>query len=147
MRYSRDAGQTTVLTIGYAVLALLLITVVANLSRVFLAHRSLEAVADGAAIAAVQALRDKPYYGGGAGGRLPLDQPAARGAVSDYLAAAHAEQSCDRFALDSVTTSHDAVTVRVSCRVRIPFANAVSGAYAGGVPITGTATAQLTARR
>lgn len=143
-RAGRDAGQTTVLTIGYAVLALLLITVVVNLSRVFLAQRSLDAAADGAATAAVQALQHDPYYTVGAGGRLPLDRAGAEQAVREHLAAARGDRACDRFALDAVTTSKDAVTVRVSCRVRIPFAGVVSGAYADGVPITGTASAQMT---
>ncbi|MGH3094527.1 MAG: pilus assembly protein TadG-related protein [Streptosporangiales bacterium] len=140
----RESGQTMVLTIGYAILALLLITVVVNLSRVFLAQRSLDATADAAALAAVQALRHDPYYGSGAGGRLPLDHDAARDAARRHLVASHGDRACEEFALDAVTTSRDAVSVSVSCRVRIPFANVVSGSYAGGVPITGTATAQMT---
>lgn len=142
----RDAGQTTVLTIGYAVVALLLVAVVADLSRVFLAQRALDEAADAAAVAAVQALRAGTYYTGGAAGPLVLDPARARAAAERHLAAAHAEDACEAFSLDAVETGADVVTVTVSCRVGIPFADVVASTYAGGVPITGTASARLAVR-
>lgn len=141
-----DRGQTTVLTLGYLVIALLLVTIVVNLSRVFLAQRALDSAADEAAIAAVQAVRTDPYYGSGAGDRLPLSGPGARDAVVHHLAATDVGSACEGFTVDDVAATTTAVTVTVSCRVSIPFANVVSSSYAGGVPITGTATARQTVR-
>ena len=141
-----ERGQTTVLTIGYAVIAMLLVTVVVNLSRVFLAQRALDSAADEAAIAAVQAVRTDPYYDEGAGDRLPLSASGARDAVVAHLEATDADEACEAFAVDSVETTATTVTVGVSCRVRLPFANVVSADYRDGVPITGHATARQTVR-
>lgn len=141
-----ERGQTTVLTIGYLVIALLLVTVVVNLSRVFLAQRALDAAADEAAIAAVQSVSARPYYDEGAGQRLPLASTGAYDAAAQHLASSGAEESCDGFRLDDVQTTARAVTVTVSCQVRIPFVNVASASYADGVPITGRATARQTIR-
>lgn len=142
----RERGQTTLLTLGYVVVALLLVTVVVNLSRVFLAQRALDSAADEAAIAAVQAVRTDPYYGDGIGDRLPLSASGARDAVVRHLRATDADEACESFAVDAVDTTATTVTVTVSCRVSIPFVNVVSGSYSGGVPITGTATARQSVR-
>lgn len=141
-----ESGQTLVLTLGYAVIALLLIAVVVNLSRVFLAQRALDAAADEAAIAAVQAVREGAYYDDGAGRLLPLAEDDADRAATAHLEASGATRSCEGFALDEVTVDDGAVTVAVSCRVSIPFAGAVSASYAGGVPLVGRATARQTVR-
>lgn len=141
-----DRGQVTLLTIGYAVIALLLVTVVVNLSRVFLAQRALDSAADEAALAGVQTVQTGRYYGEGAGRQLPLAGEAVRSAVEKHLRASAAGRTCDAFALDGVRSTTTTVTVRVSCRVRIPFANVVSARYADGVPITGVATARQTVR-
>lgn len=150
-RSSRDSGQTTVLVIGYAVIAMLLVTVVVNLSKVFLAQRSLDAAADAAAVAGAQAVRVSPYYERGALDQLPLAESLAREHVYRHLAAAgmfDPARSCDHFTVEGVSLAPtgDAVDVTVSCRVRIPFANVVSGSYAGGVPVTSTAHARTAVR-
>lgn len=146
-----DAGQTTVLIIGYAVIAMLLVTVVVNLSKVFLAQRSLDAAADAAAVAGAQAVRVSPYYRVGAADQLPLAESLARQQAYRHLSAAgmfDPARSCDDFTVEGVSLAPtgDAVDVTVSCRVRIPFANVVSRAYAGGVPVTSTAHARTTVR-
>lgn len=146
-----ESGQTTVLIIGYAVIAMLLVTVVVNLSKVFLAQRSLDAAADAAAVAGAQAVRVSPYYQHGALDRLPLAESLARQEAYRHLSAAgmfDPARSCDDFTVEGVSLAptRDAVDVTVSCRVRIPFANVVSGAYAGGVPVTSTAHARMAVR-
>lgn len=147
----RDGGQTTVLIIGYAVIAMLLVTVVVNLSKVFLAQRSLDAAADAAAVAGAQAVRVSPYYERGALDQLPLAESLARQQAYRHLRAAgmfDPARSCDDFTVEGVSLAptRDAVDVTVWCRVRIPFANVVSGSYAGGVPVTSTAHARMTVR-
>lgn len=142
----RESGQTLVLTLGYVVIALLLVAVVVNLSRVFLAQRALDAAADEAAIAAAQAVHEGAYYDDGAGRLLPLTEDDADRAASAHLEASGATRSCEQFALDGVAVDDDAVTVTVSCRVSIPFAGVVSASYAGGVPLVGSATARQTVR-
>lgn len=142
----RDGGQLTVLTLGYAVIAMLLVTVVVNLSRVFLAQRALDAAADEAAVAAVQNVRHDPYYGRGAGDELPLAAAGARALAAEHLAESGASGSCDEFQLGAVESTATSVSVTVTCRVHIPFANLVATDYAGGVPIEGHATAHQRVR-
>lgn len=150
-RRYRESGQTTVLVIGYTVIAMLLVTVVVNLSKVFLAQRSLDAAADAAAVAAAQAVRVSPYYRQGALDQLPLVESLARQQAYRHLAAAgmfDSRRSCADFTVGGITVvpTRDAVRVTVSCRVHVPFANVVSGSYAGGVPITSTAYARMAVR-
>jgi uncharacterized membrane protein len=130
-----------VLLLGFAVLALVLVGVVADLSKVFLAKRALASTADGAAIAAAQALDlEALYTGTAAPGDLPIDARAADAAARGQLARDGSAAAYDGFALDSVEATQAQVTVRVSARVALLF-----GAFVGGpdgVRLGGTATAR-----
>jgi uncharacterized membrane protein len=142
----RDDGQLLPLIIGYAVIVALLITVVADVSKVFLQRRALSAAADGAALAAVNAVDFSSVVSGRIADEQALVVTRARAAetVAQYAADAHLGAQLERFDVRSVQVSPDGttVTVTVSCRVSLPFVNYVSSDWADGVPITATASAR-----
>lgn len=137
----RDDGQLVLLVICYAAIGALLVTVVVNASRAFLERRSLTAAADGAATAAASAVDLGAFYDGDIGDALPLAQAAVAQAVTDYVADAGLPARFTGFTVLSQRTDGAAVTVSFGARVRLPFLNLLSSAYADGLAVTGTATA------
>lgn len=135
-----DAGQVTVLIIGYFLIAALLVTVVVNVSRVFLVRRALSGTADGAAVAAANGLDETAIYGGELGVNVPLSGARAADLVADYVAVA-GPQVCDAWVVD-VDADADVASVTLACTVQLPFVNMVSAGYAGGVLVTATASAR-----
>jgi uncharacterized membrane protein len=135
-RQRGDDGSILLLTLGCVTIALLLVVVVVDASSVFLARRSVAADADGASLAAVQSVRTRSVYAGGAGSRLPLGEVQA--AVARYNATAGT-------ALSS-TLEHDSAgdTVVVTGRkpVTLPFAGVL-----GIGPVTVTATSRASSIR
>ena len=84
---SRDDGQIMILTIGFVVVALLLVTVVASAAGVHLERKRLLALADVLALEGADAVGDDRYYAPGADREpgLPLTDAAVRSAVEEYL--------------------------------------------------------------
>ncbi len=140
-RLRGDEGQLTLLVVGYFLVCVLLITVVINVSRVFVVRRALHGVADGAAVAAAGALDETRIYRGDLGDYLPLTQADAEELVAQYVDAA--EVGPPRFPGFgySVTTDGTVVTVTVECVVQLPVVNVVSEDFAV-VPLTATASAR-----
>ncbi len=149
-----DDGQLLLLVLGCTLIVALLLTVVVDASRVFLAQRALSGAADAAALAGADAVDEAAFYdhsddvadGGGAGEvreLVPLDDAAARQAVDGYVTAAglpaRFEDLVVSTALGSGGTS---VTVTCSARVRLPFVNVVSAGHAGGYPVSVSASAR-----
>lgn len=93
-----DDGQIMVLALGFAVLALLLVTVVVSATGMHLERKRLLALADLAALAAADAVADEQYFAPGAGaegtGGVPLTDATVRAAVQEYLAA-HPDPAAD----------------------------------------------------
>ena len=122
MRRRSEAGQTSVLIIGFFVLAVLLVVVVVDASAAYLHRQRLDAVADGAAIAAVDGLRETSIYQNGLGERAVLDPGQARALVGAYLRGVGASRY--RGLHYQVFTTADSVTVRVSAQMDLPLAPA-----------------------
>jgi hypothetical protein len=86
-----DDGQVMILTLGFVVVALLLITVVVSAAGVHLERKRLLALADVLALESADALSDDRYFAPGAGqgdpdtSGLPLTAAAVRAAVDQYL--------------------------------------------------------------
>ena len=133
-RLRDDSGQLTLLVLGYAAVAGLLTVVAVDVSAVFLARRSLVAVADGAAVAGVQSVdRAAVYAGAAAGGSLPLDVATVTTTVAAY-ARHHPE-------VEVAGSSPDGRTVVVDARREVPLP------FGGLVGIDRvTVTARATAR-
>jgi uncharacterized membrane protein len=146
-----DGGQITLLLIGYATVALVLVVVGIDVSAAFLARRALAATADAAALDAAQAVDRTAVYAGsiaGCGAALPIDAAAARTRVladvaddSDDLRRAFRHVDPADVAVDAGT-----VTVHLTGRAKVPFgrllAALVPGHDDGAVEIDVTAHAR-----
>ncbi|MBD7995414.1 hypothetical protein H9639_08910 [Arthrobacter sp. Sa2CUA1] len=140
-----DAGQVGVLIIGYVLLALLVITVVAAASSVYLGHKRLLSAADGAALAAADTFSLSQVQGSEAGpGNVPaavLDAGAVTAAVERYLADSRASERIDSLNVAAETGTVDSRTARVvlSGVVHPPIVNFL---VPDGIPITAQSDAR-----
>lgn len=98
-----EKGTVTVMTIGFLVLLGLLTVVVVDASDAFLERQRLHNLADGAALAAADALDEAGYY---ADHRIRLDAGDARRLVGDYL-------SGEAVRVVTVVADADTVSVRL----------------------------------
>jgi len=137
----RDGGQLILLILVYALIAGLLVTVVVNVSKVFLYRRSLVAAADGAALSAANQPDLAALYNG-AGSTLPLGDPGARAAVGQYVADADLQGRFEDFHVTEVDTDGVTVTVRFTATVRMPFGNVVAARFSHGYVVHATARAR-----
>jgi uncharacterized membrane protein len=145
---SAEAGTIMILTIFFGVIIAALITVVADVSTVFLAERELQSVADAAAADAAQQADLAGVYSGRVDRTVVLSEPAARGVVDDFVGApAHRPHECS--AAPAVATTFpqpDTVTVHLTCTVPLPIVNVVSRLWSDGVRIDVVAQAQSDVR-
>lgn len=91
-RTGGDDGTVLMLVIGFAFTLVVMVGVVVNVSAVVLAKRGVASAADGAAVAAAQALDLDQLYRNGLGEQLPLSLAEARSRVATYTTQAAAEQ-------------------------------------------------------
>ncbi len=119
MRSRTESGQATVLIIGFAVVALLMVGVAVDASAAYLRRQGLDNLADGAALAAADGVQGRQVYEGGLGERARIDPEVARGYVADYLRAAGAARHFPGLRY-SVDASADRVVVRVSAPLDLP---------------------------
>lgn len=91
-RPTAEGGTVLVLVLGFAVLLVLMVGVVVDVSAVVLAKRAVASAADGAALSAAQSLDVEQLYQEGAGGALPLRLDEARDRVETYARQAAEQQ-------------------------------------------------------
>lgn len=121
-----DSGQITLLLIGYAAVALVLVVVGVDASAVFLARRALASAADAAALDAAQAVDRTAVYDGaidGCAAPLPIDPDLARTRAFAALAddGDDLRRAFPRLGPADVTVDTGTVTVRLTGRARVPF--------------------------
>ena len=80
-----ERGQTTVLIVGFAIVAMMLVAVVVDASAAYLRRSGLDSLADGAALAAADGIQGEQVYEGGLGERAQIDPALAHQYVSAYL--------------------------------------------------------------
>ena len=80
-----EDGQTALLIVGFFVVAVLLVIVVVDASAAYLRRQQLDALADGAALAAADGIQGAQVYEQGLGDRAAIDPGLARTYVADYL--------------------------------------------------------------
>jgi uncharacterized membrane protein len=141
VRRSGDEGQLIILVLAYTVIAALLVTVVVNVSKVYLNRRSLVAAADGAALSAANQPDLDAVYNG-AGTALPLSPLGTKAAVRQYARDADLAGRFEGFRVVDVTTDGVTVTVTLRADVGMPFLNLISDRYSGGYPVRATARAR-----
>jgi uncharacterized membrane protein len=115
-----EHGQTTLLLVGFAVVALLMVGVVVDASAAYLRRQGLDTLADGAALAAADGIQGRQVYETGLGERAGIDPALAQALVADYIAASTAvqEQPGLRYAVDA---SADRIVVRIWAPLDLPI--------------------------
>ena len=81
-----DSGQVSVMIIGFFILVTMLMAVVIDASAAYLRRTSMNNVADGAALAAADAVQGEQVYTSGLDRDAPIDATVARAYVATYLA-------------------------------------------------------------
>ena len=132
-----ESGTVMILVIFFAVIIAGLITVVVDVSTVFLARRELQSVADGAAISAAQQADLLRVYGGQVGVAVPLSDVDVDRYVADYVVdPAHLPHECHAVpAMVTAVPDGQTVTLELSCKVPLPFVQLVSHMWSDGVTI------------
>lgn len=136
-RRTGEAGQTSLLIVGFFLVAVLLVVVVVDASAAYLRRQELDALADGAALAAADAVREEQVYTEGLGDTAQLDPVTARQQVADYLGrvGAHSRYAGLRY---TVSAGEQSVRVQVTTPLELPFA---PPGWAERTDVTGTAEA------
>lgn len=115
-----ERGQSSLLIVGFFLVAVLLVAVVVDASAAYLRRMELNALADGAALAAADGARGAQVYTQGLGDHVAIDPTAARGGAATYLAQVRAHEEF-RGLVAHVTTRGDAVTVRLAAPLDLPI--------------------------
>jgi uncharacterized membrane protein len=135
----RDRGSVLPLLLAFVVIAVALVTVVTDASRLYLDRRALRSVADQAALAGVQQIDRAAFYASdGAGDAPPLDPRAAVVAVQGYVDA-QTQGGGSTVTVEDVEVGQFSVTVTVSVVSRLPFSAVVGSS---GVTVKATSTAR-----
>ena len=119
-RPAGECGQTSLLIIGFAVVAALMVAVVVDASAAYLHRQGLSSLADGAALAAADGVQGEQVYTGGLGERARIDPVAAERYVADYLGALGATGSYPGLSYE-VSARADRVVVRVGAPLDLPL--------------------------
>ena len=130
------------LVIGAVVIMTMLVTVVTDVSVLWLGRRSLQATVDGAALAGAQAIDLPTLYRDGATGDLVLNPRLARSAVRAYTRHLPAGARVSGVRVTRVTVVGTSVEVRAAATLRLPFLSFLTGR---AVPLVAEATARSSA--
>ncbi len=136
-RRSAETGQVTLFIIGFCVVLLTALAGVAAASSVYLTRRALTSVADGAAVAAADAVRESDVLDGTVSGQRRLDSTAAGQAAAQAVALSGAGSSMTDFRWSGELAGNQReVLVTASATADIPLASSLFGR---GVTVTVTA--------
>ncbi len=111
-RAPEDGGQITVVTIGFFAVVGLLAVVVVNASDAFLERQRLNGLADGAVVAASDALDLDAFYSTGV---TVIDPDVARSRVAEHVAGSPGVRVVE------VRLDGDTVTVRLERDITLPL--------------------------
>ncbi|WP_233121194.1 pilus assembly protein TadG-related protein [Tersicoccus sp. Bi-70] len=141
----REAGQTTVLIIGFVLLTLLVTSVAADITAVYIEHKKLLAVADSAALAAADTF-DLAGDGATTAPVPVLHSDRVGGAVRAYLGGLGPDAGVDGLAIGAGTGTTDGRTAQVELHgvARPPL---ISILVPDGIPITAVAQARAELRQ
>lgn len=149
-----DEGSLIPLILFYFVVAATLVLIVADASKYYLARRSLQSAADGAALASAQTVSSRGVYSGTANGVLLLEGNVCQ-AVTDYGTANDLADRFDQLTMvgypgdaagTCVAADATKVTVVAHDKVKLPLVSilgVLDPQLSGGVTLTVTAHAEL----
>ena len=138
-RKREERGQTTVLIVGFFIVAVLLVVVVVDASAAYLRRQRLDALADGAALAATDGVQEERLYTHGVQDQLALDPAAAHVDVVTYLRSVGAFSGYRGLSFRVVTTA-DHVQVEVSAPLELPL---VPAGWTHSARVTGRAASYV----
>lgn len=145
MRHAED-GQVTVLIIGYILVSLLVISVMLAASAVYIEHKKLLSLADGAAVTAADSYGLGEVRTDTENPAPSLDSGAVRDSAGRYLQRTNAAARFSTLALDPGTGAPDSRTARVVLTA-VVHPPVVSFLLPDGVSITAVADARSNLRR
>lgn len=131
----REGGQVSVMIVGFFIVIGLLAVVVVNSSAAFLQRQELNNVADGAALAAADALQQESVYANGLGAHAPVDPARASQIVREYLLTSGADVARWR-----VTADQSGIHVHLERLIDLALA---PPGWRDSSRVTADATAQL----
>ncbi len=138
-----DDGQIMLMAIGYAIVALLLVTAVVSASGIHLERKRLLALADLAALAAADSIDRNAYFTRDpAGDLVRLGDDEVHAEVIDYLAAASPGAELDGVELLAVATEGRTATVTLRSVARPALISWVTAPWSDGIELVVTATAR-----
>ena len=119
-RRRAEGGQTSLLIVGFTLVVAMMVVVVVDASAAYLRRQALGSLADGAALAAADALESERVYTDGLGQHAEIDPRLAELLVREHLSAVDAERLFPGLSHD-VSVSGDRVVVRVGAPLRLPL--------------------------
>ena len=124
-RQTNDDGQMIVLIIGYVMLALLVVTVVIGISSVYLEHKRLLSLADGASLAAADSYTLGEVAGDHGTPSAVLGSGRVRSVAADFIARSPSSARFDQLGVSAATGSPDGSTavVVLTAAVHPPVVN------------------------
>ena len=136
-----DNGQMMVMVLGYVVVALLVTTVVIGISSVYLEHKRLLSLADGASLAAAGSYTLGEVETQGGSPSAVLSPARVRNVAADFVSRSPASQRFDGLAVTGATGSPDGSTavVVLTAAVHPPVVNFL---VPDGIRIEATSTAR-----
>lgn len=143
MRRRDERGQVGLLILALVLVALLLVTGTVALTSANLSRMRLLDAADGAALAAANAL-DSGAYERGLGAAVPLTDASVQEEAAAYLSGRPLPVGMEAWGLASPTGSPDGQTAQVSmrCTADLPLVGRALSALGGSVTITVTSRAR-----
>lgn len=130
-------GQTTLLIVGLAIVAIMMVAVVVDASAAYLRRSGLDSLADGAALAAADGVQGRQVYEGGLGERAEIDPEVARRYAREYLTATRAASRYPGLSW-RLELGIDRVVVHVAAPLELPIS---PPGWEGRPVISGTAAA------
>jgi uncharacterized membrane protein len=136
-----ENGQLTVMIIGYVTLALLVATVVIGISSVYLEHKRLLSLADGASLAAADSYTLGEVASQGGSPSAVLNPARVRAVAADFVSRSPASARFQGLAVAGSTGTPDGSTavVVLTAEVHPPVVNFL---VPGGIAIEATSTAR-----
>lgn len=116
-----DKGSILVLGVGLSVICIALITTLVNVSTIWIARNTLDSVADGAALAAVQAVDTRSVYTNGLGSALRLNRAQARIKARQYVSRANVQGDVHNARIVSMQVTGQTVAVTLASDIQLPF--------------------------
>lgn len=133
-----ERGQITAMLVIFALTLLLAISAVINISASYLRRQSATSLADGAALAALDAAAAAGVYGSPSDEFVPIDQAAAAAAVETYLQSTGAYADYPGLGADVVVQEHTVVvslSMPYELPVSIPGVQGATTIHASGAAV------------